>query len=262
MVVIVFTYSNKIYVETFDSFMSHGSSWDLSEYINISKSDVNRPIPFSAVNFDYADAVTQTSLRYIAQNSQQYGNLRYSAPDKFDGQAFDLKVDTQRELMYNIVDETKTPTGRVQGWWVDAKGETTKGNGYMFFNRNVDDATYPCTISSFDSINQPSNVSSDGNHTLNFGAEYDVYDREANINSLFSRFYSQYIVQTFEQRSRIIKVSGYLPMNFLLNYSVNDVITINNQEYYINSIKTNLLTRRCDLELITKFSDYTQSVLT
>ena len=80
--------------------------------------------------------------------------------------------------------------------------------------------------------------------------------------SLFSRFYEQYIVQTFDQNGRIIKVSANLPISFVLNYSVNDIIVINAQEYYINSIQTDITTGKSQLELIVKKTTYTNSVLT
>tara|TARA_R100001463_G_scaffold124211_3_gene181116 strand:+ start:7173 stop:9302 length:2130 start_codon:yes stop_codon:yes gene_type:complete len=253
--------SSKIYIQTLDDFMSIGAQWNLSEYINIEKTSINRPIPFSAVNFNYSNAVTQPSIRYLANYSAQYGNLKYSAPDKFDGKAFDLQVKTQREVLINVVDETRTPTGNVQAWWVDAKGEVAKGSGYLFFNVNVDSSSYPITINSYNQYNAPSNSTASGNHTLNFGNEFDVYTRLANTNSLFARFYTQYIVQNFQERTRIKKFESYLPLNFLLNYKLNDKIIIGTEEYFINSVKTNLLTRKTTLELITKFEDYEPSVL-
>ena len=72
----------------------------------------------------------------------------------------------------------------------------------------------------------------------------------------------QYIIQSFEQQSRIVKFKAMLPMNILLNYNLNDTFIINGQQYYINSIKTNLTTQESDLELLTKQTDYTASVLT
>ena len=77
-------------------------------------------------------------------------------------------------------------------------------------------------------------MSSDSNHTLNFNAEYDEFAREVNTNSLFIRFYQQYIVQTFNKNTRIVKIKAKLPVSFILNYSVNDTIVIGDQSYYIN----------------------------
>ena len=53
-----------------------------------------------------------------------------------------------------------------------------------------------------------------------------------------------------------------LPVSFVLNYTVNDIIVINAQEYYINSIQTDLTTGKSQLELIVKKATYTNSVLT
>ena len=79
---------------------------------------------------------------------------------------------------------------------------------------------------------------------------------------MFSRFYQQYVVQTYNQNGRIIKVSANLPVSFVLNYGVNDIIVIDGQEYYINSIQTDLTTGKSQLELIVKKVAYTNSVLT
>ena len=79
---------------------------------------------------------------------------------------------------------------------------------------------------------------------------------------MFSRFYQQYIEQSFNLKGRIIKISAQLPVSFILNYSVNDIIVINGQEYYINSLTTNLATGKTELELIVKTLTYTNSVLT
>ena len=77
-----------------------------------------------------------------------------------------------------------------------------------------------------------------------------------------SRFYQQYIVQTYNNKGRIIKVSANLPVSFMLNYKLNDIIVINGQEYYINNISINLATGKSELELIVKTQTFTNSVLT
>ena len=132
----------------------------------------------------------------------------------------------------------------------------------MFFNDLIDVADYPITLSQFDQYNAPSNVSPDRNHTLNFGIEFNEYTGNVNENSLFNRFYSQYIVKLFEEQARVVKFTAQLPSSIVLNYELNDVFIVNGQEYFINSISINLLTNKTELELITKQSDYTPSVLT
>ncbi len=261
-------FDSTIYVETFDDYMTKGVSRDITSYVDINASTIDRPVPFNQVNFKYSNPVTQTSLRFINQFSLVFGDLNYSAPEKYDGQAFNQEVPFERTVLINLLDTASTPpaiTNNVVGWWVDAEGKAALGSPYIFFNRVIDQSGvggFPITTLSITQYNAPSNVSSDENHTLNFGAEYDEFNGDLNTNSLFERFYKQYIVQTFEQNGRIIKVSAQLPISFMLNYSVNDVIVINAQEYYINSIRMNLATGKSELELIVKKVTYTNSVLT
>jgi hypothetical protein len=219
-------------------------------------------VPYNRVNFKYSNPVTQTSLRFIAQFSQVFGDLRYSAPEKYDGQEFNQEVPFERSVLINLQDHTGDQTDNVIGWWADESGNTALGKPYIFFNRVVDSSSYTVTSSHLTSYNAPSNVSTDENHTLNFGAEYDEFNGDVNTNSLFSRFYQQYIEQSFNLKGRIIKISAQLPVSFILNYTVNDIIVINGQEYYINTLTTNLATGKSELELIVKTLTYTNSVLT
>ena len=251
-----------IYVETFDDYMTKGVSRDITEYVDIAQSSIDRPVPFNIVNFNYSPPVTQTSLRFINQFGLVFGDLNYSAPEKYDGQAFNQQIPFERSVLINLVDNSGDVTNNIEAWWVDADSKTALGKPYIFFNRVVDSSSFPVTTLNLTAYNAPSNVSTDQNHTLNFGAEFDEYNGDINTNSLFERFYKQYIVQTFEQNGRIIKVSANLPISFMLNYSVNDIIVINAEEYYINSINMNLATGKSELELIVKKATYTNSVLT
>ena len=257
--------SSTIFVQTFDDFMTIGETRDITKYVDVSQSTIDRPVPYNQVNFKYSSPVTQTSLRFVNQFSQVFGDLNYSAPEKYDGQSFSQDVPFERTVLINQKTSAGVTTGNILAWWVDDKGDTTLGKPYIFFNRVIDQSGgsgYPITSLNLTAYNAPSNVSSDENHTLNFGAEYDEFNGDVNTNSLFKRFYEQYIIQTFNQNGRIIKVSANLPISFVLNYSVNDIIVINAQEYYINSIQTDLTTGKSQLELIVKKATYTNSVLT
>jgi hypothetical protein len=254
--------TSTIFVQTFDDFMTIGTSRDITKYIDINQSTIDRPVPYNQINFKYSPPVTQTSLRFVNQFSQVFGDLNYSSPEKYDGQAFNQDLPFERSVLINQKTSAGVTTGNIIGWWVDDAGKTTLGKPYIFFNRVVDSSSYPVTSLNLTAYNAPSNVSSDENHTLNFGAEFDEFNGDINSNSLFSRFYQQYIEQTYNQNGRIIKVSANLPVSFVLNYGVNDIIVIDGQEYYINSIQTDLTTGKSQLELIVKKVAYTNSVLT
>ena len=88
-------------------------------------------------------------------------------------------------------------------------------------------------------------------NTLNFGIEADEYTQLTYLPStdLFTKYYRNYVANLFARNSRKTNVSAYLPLNVILNYRLNDIFIIGTTEYRINSIKTNLLTNKSDLEL-------------
>ena len=258
--------SDTIFVQTFDDFMTGGTNRDITKYVNMSKSSVSRPIPFRTVEFQFETPNTQMGKRYLNEFSRSFGDLDYSSPDRYEGKQFSLKLPFSHQPLINLLDQSNTPpttTGLVQGWSVDEQGKTQVGKPYLFFRRYMDVSGIGGVLSS--SINSyiaPANISTDGNHSTSFGNEEDEFLLSLNENGLFNRFYSQYITQTFEEKGRIISVEAYLPVNFILNYQLNDVIIIGQGQYYINSIRTNLTTGKSKLELLVKTKEYTASVLT
>ena len=89
--------------------------------------------------------------------------------------------------------------------------------------------------------------------SLNFGIEADEWTGASeNTTNLFSDGYLDYTEAVFNINSRLLKVSAYLPLSIITKYQMNDTFIINNKPYRINSIKTNLLTNKTDLELYNK----------
>lgn len=106
---------------------------------------------------------------------------------------------------------------------------------------------------------RPSNTNENGTsstapaHTINFDNEVDEWnlkDYEGSTNSLFKKFYKEYIDDIFDVKRRMYKVKAYLTTEVLLNMRLNDRFIINNRVFIINSIKTNLKTELSEIELL------------
>ena len=257
--------SSQIFVQTFDDFMNGGTVRDITEFVDVNKSKIERPVPYSRIEYQYAPAKDQMSKRYIDAFGRQFGNLDYNAPERFDGSNFFLKSPFAHFIYINIKDVNSTFgfMDYPMGWCIDEKGEKpVLPAPLIFFRNNIDTSAEPVTGSNLNSYNAPSNVSTDGNHTINFGNEQNEITKEMVTNGIFDRFWRQFIVQSFALKGRIIKITAYLNNDFLINYKLNDVIRIAGRDYYINSIKTNLTTGKSELELIVKTVTYQPSVLT
>ena len=88
---------------------------------------------------------------------------------------------------------------------------------------------------------------------LNFGSEINSYtltDYGGNNNSLFQKFYENYIVRVFNTKTRIFKYKAILPLKFLLTYSLADKVFVNGRAFTINKITTKLQTGESSLELL------------
>ena len=108
---------------------------------------------------------------------------------------------------------------------------------------------------------RPSNTNEDGTtstaaaFTINFDDEIDEWNLtnyDGGTNSLFKKFYANYINGIFEEKKRIYKLKGYLPTDILVNYRLNDELVIQDRTFTINSISTNFKTEISQLELLNK----------
>ena len=110
---------------------------------------------------------------------------------------------------------------------------------------------------------RPSNTNEEGStstapdYTINFSDEADEwnltnYSDSGFSNSLFKKFYQTYITDVFNQYKRIYKIKAKFPADFLINYRLNDILVIQDREFTINSISTNLKDGKSDLELLIK----------
>ena len=73
--------------------------------------------------------------------------------------------------------------------------------------------------------------------------------------NLFDQYYSTYINDVFDNSRRLTKVTAYLPLKIIYNLKMNDKVTIGQETYLINSIKTNLINGKSDLELLNQITD-------
>ena len=117
---------------------------------------------------------------------------------------------------------------------------------------------------------RPSNTNIEGTtsvpptYTINFDNEVDEWNLTdysdqtppKSTNSLFKKFYEDYVEDLFDVKKRIFKVKAHLSMEVIINLKLNDTLIINNQAFKINSITTNLQTEMSELELLNVVDNY------
>ena len=90
-----------------------------------------------------------------------------------------------------------------------------------------------------------------GKDNINFNVEVNEYTATQDFtDTLFRKYYQNYILSVFDPTNRLTKVTAYLPLNILLKFNLSDRFIIKGDSYKINSINTNLQTGKSDMELL------------
>ncbi|MDB4459750.1 fibronectin type III domain-containing protein [Akkermansiaceae bacterium] len=262
-----------------DDYYNAGVSYDITEYVDTSKSSVSKLLQFKNMVFDFKSKKSflvqyaeELQGNVFAQES--YGN------DEWDGSNYKIELDFEKMMYERLSDEADgTLTTIGQGAMLDKKFEPTIGKPLLFYAASTSTSTTNLlwdnlnnTLEGIDSYLRPSNSISNTTtgfltETLNFGVEIDEYTLGSGTaaqlnqsNDLFTKYYRNYVANLFARNSRKTKVSAYLPLNIILKYKLNDIFIIGKTEYRINSIKTNLLTNKSDLELYNLQADTRQQI--
>jgi hypothetical protein len=251
-----------IVVDTLDNFYDTYNSYQIDKYIDVDTIDVERVPLYSNISFRYVDPATKLAKKFEELNDEKFGNEEFNViinDNYIDGTEYGIQLPFEKVVYEKLVDTNNGNQTDIQyGLFVSENDEPIKGNPLIFFNVNTNvnasvNAFYRSadgvTQSNITTYNRPSNVSADGLQTLNFDTENDEFALVYNDNSLFKNFYNTYIEEIFNKTNRITKINGYLPVDILTKYRLNDRFIFNRKEYKINTITTNLNSGKTDFEL-------------
>ena len=257
-----------IIVKTLDSYYAASStSYNIDQYLDVTKSVVDAALPFKEVNFSYKGLGTILAKQYQQIWNSGWGSNRYTLDDKiYDAPSESYSIELPFEhMMYerlpNVEDEVLT---NIQyGLFVDDNQESYFGSPLLFYPIRQTSATEiairgtvePITKVAIDDYFIPSNsVSIDPNtnkDNLHFNLMRNEYTNTSEFtDTLFKTKYKTYIQDVFNEGRRLTKVTAYLPMKIFLNLKLNDIIELGQNNYKINSLKTNLTTGKTDFELL------------
>ncbi len=264
---VAFKEDNKINVLPLNDFYAQGTTYDITKYVDTTKSTVEKVLQYKSVKFDF-----KSKKSFLIQNQQEilgnnFAGESYppSNDNEWDGKDFKVELDFEKmlyERLTNVSDGTLTTIG--QGAMLDKDFNATIGQPLLLYieTQTTGSTTFlfqntsDNSTESLGSYNRPSQVFVPASGTvgsnsaaLNFGLEIDEFFREVSGTNLFAKYYLDYIISIYNRQGRIIKLEAYLPLHIILNYSLADKFIIHNKAYRINSIKTNLLNNKSTLEL-------------
>jgi hypothetical protein len=263
----------------------------LDKYVDIKEHEVESTLPFTDIDFRFEETNTVLMKNHENQFGEIFGNgefnVRRNFPDIIDrGTKYEVKAPFSHFKYERILDTGAAGTITDIQWGYCAGGEfnsdsdvdpptadydtllvkpllfygvreTSISTGIAWVNNSTD-------VESITNYYRPSNGSDEGDAStpptvqLHYDNEIDEWNRinyYISSNSLYNKFYKSYVEGVFNAARRMFKITAYLPPNILVNYRLNHQIKIQDKIFRINSITTNLVTGKSDIELYNIFSD-------
>jgi hypothetical protein len=269
--------SDEIVVKTLDDFYGDSTTThDISQYVKTDENTVSEALPFSDIILEYPEPKTKLALAYSNIHNNRYGKLDYQA-NASRGATYKVETPFGHMLYERLQDLDDDSYTSVQyGLSVNESDDEVIPKPLLFYG--VYQTSISTPINFVDTVRKddgtladagtrysltdywmPHNANELGTAStapafnLNFGSEINSYtltDYGGDNNSLFQKFYENYIVRVFNTKTRIFKYKAILPLKFLLTYSLADKVFVNGRAFTINKITTKLQTGESSLELL------------
>lgn len=260
------TSSSNYYIDTLDNWYSKGKSYDISNLIDLKDITVNKPKAKKFIEFKYQKATAILGNQYFDNNQIGYGDLKAD----FQIQGDELKMESKFEnMMFErlVNNSTTTLTDYQCGFAVDKTLAPVKTAPLVFYRNGFDTggniyiktAITPSPVnatftSTWHTATEDNRTLEQVTNTLNFGADNSTYFYQPLTNSLYFNFWETYIEDLYNKQTRVLNVKGKMPIRILQRLGLNDRFIIGQKKYKISSLKVDLTTSECDIEVFSDFS--------
>ena len=266
--------SYRIYIESLDSYYRKGTAYDITQYIDISESNVERISPYSYISLKFPERNTFLAINQGKITGDDFGDAEFrvdyfdegnnsSNRYLFDGGEYTIepkfeKVMYERlenQAVFNDIELTNIQMGLYVNDNKENIPEPVLGEALLLYisaqelNAPTENIQWSDGNVS-NKYNKPANVKPDGSQTLHFNAEFDEWSYQTNENSLFNKFYLNYIAGIYSPYARRVIVDAYLPSLIFSKINLNDSLIIDKTPFLIESIKTNFKNGKTSLQLL------------
>jgi hypothetical protein len=270
--VIVPTAENTFEFLPLEKWYQDGDEIDITKFVQANEIEIGKPKLFKRIDFKHEKSENVLNTNYREMNQLlEYGDLFFDNPNSAFSDSYEVKTPFE-DVMWERTTGTDFLTTTM--WTKDLQPYTPKP--ILMYNNGIETFEGASTNSIYFKNSSGANILSnkyrrfsneiqlagtDLNYlqTLNWGVENSVWNLSFAPNGLYQQFYSQYINNLYNQRTRVIKAKGNFNPYLLSSLKLNDRVIVSNKRYIINTLTTDLTTGEVDLELINDFRDITQN---
>ena len=260
-----------IRVEDLQTWYTQGDIIDITPYIDTDTKQVDKGVIFNEIDFSFKESAQILADEFKQSNNRIYGNEELTLytdeteTKKLDGKKLEVESIFENpifERLFDLNDDSLTPIQYCP--YFDRDLNSISENPFMFYVNSVDVSSNSLgwrIVGGYSEINttvlMPSHslVIDYDSFNLNFAAEINEYTSQVFQDTIYSRYYADYVGDVFSKKRRNFKYKGILPLRILNQLKLNDRLVIGNTRYLINSITSNLTKREDNLELVNDIYD-------
>ena len=263
---VVTSSGDDILVEDLPSWYTQGRIIDVTKYIDTTKKDVDKGVIFNEIDFKFKESDQILADEFKQSNNRVYGNEELTLytdsteTEKLDGTTLDVESEFENPVFERLFNLDNNDLTSVQYCpYFNRSIQSISGSPFMFYVNSVPVSTNTIGFkgsSTYQEVAVPILMPSHSqdidfpSFNLNFAAEINEYTNDVFPDTIYKRFYSDYIGDVFSNKRRNFKFDSILPLSILNDLKLNDRLVIKNTRYIINKITSNLTKRGDKLELI------------
>ena len=269
--VIVPTSATSFLLQPLQDWYLDGTDQNYQTYFDITDYTVNRPTLYREIEFKYQDTDQILGYTYKQIYGTGYGELR--AFFTFDGDELIVELPFECPLFERLsnLDPEAQPLTNVLVY----KSITNEANEDGTFNPyvgapvlfygyydNYDIGSNPVAFVNADETTSreltacwyanTSNryASITGTSSIVFGTDLDPYFLQSINKNLYNDYWSDYIVDLYDQQRRLVKVDAVLPIGKIITMDLKNAVIWNGTKYLVNNVSLNMTTGKATFELL------------
>jgi hypothetical protein len=266
--VIIPTSSTEFDLLPLDDWYVLGSDVDLSQYFDITESQVERPQLYKQIQFQYNETGAITGEQYRLTNDIGYGDLRSEFVFDTDEELV-VQPQFDQMLFTRLTDQDGGAlTKLLAGYAVTRELETYLGQPFIFYV-STPITISPNTLAFIDPTEtivsghgavsvttvvyaNASNTSTNtaATYSTNYGADLGPYFFQSVNNSLYNVYWQDYITDLYDPSRRLVRIPAILPLGKILNFDLKNKLLWNGQKWVVNNVQINLTTGKAEFELL------------
>jgi hypothetical protein len=271
------TSETDIFIDSLNQYYRSGQVKEITKYVDFSEIPISTGKIFNEINYKFKEPNTILQKEFFKTNNIYYGDLEFKLVDAngklVEGESIDIELPFENMIYERLQDVNGVDDVNFQyGFMANESLEPVNVKAHLHYVQRLllTSGNYVKLLtgtSSFDvltTINVPIRTLglNTPQYSTTFGEEFNEYNGNLIVNTIFSNYHEDYINEAFNSQKRLYKIKcKNLPIDFLLNLKLNDVLEIKEQYYRINKYKLNLINKEVDFELYNiKNLDLTPSV--